>query len=297
MRVVAIVTAGLLVAVPARADERDDLQAKGEQLAKDGRYGDAIDAFKAADRIQPRAIHACLIALAYTRRENWPQAEVFLSICNERASAGDPLPDWVPIANEQIKQRLAAANVAAVTIEVLPVGVASKVTVSSFAPDEVFEPRTIHLPIGTHVVFARADGYPERQYTIEIKGKADQKIVIDLAAKTELAPPPAEPKRRGVPLLIGGAAAVMLGVGTHVWLGYERSKLVEAQSPPNRALYDDHSAKFDVALYSTIALYSLGAVGVVVGYLQFRGSGKETTAVSAMPLPEGGGLVTLGWQQ
>jgi hypothetical protein len=46
-----------------------ELEARGEALAKTGRYGEAIEAFKAADHIQPRASHACLIALAYARRD------------------------------------------------------------------------------------------------------------------------------------------------------------------------------------------------------------------------------------
>src|SRR5690242_5920614 len=66
----AIVVAGLWCALPApvHAETPAELQAKGEQLAKDGRFSEAIDAFKAADRIERRASHACLIALAYTRR-------------------------------------------------------------------------------------------------------------------------------------------------------------------------------------------------------------------------------------
>src|SRR5688572_8864518 len=102
VRILAIVVAGLLAASGlAAADDREELQAKGEQLAKDGRFVEAIDAFKAADLIQPRASHACLIALAYTRRELWPQAELFLSVCHHRAKGGDPLPEWVPLAEQQ----------------------------------------------------------------------------------------------------------------------------------------------------------------------------------------------------
>ncbi len=134
MRILAITVAGLVTLAPlgARADQRDDL--KGEQQAKDGRFADAIDSFKAADRIQPRASHACLIALAYTRRELWSQAQLWLSTCHTRASASDPLPDWVPLAEKQIKERLETANVAEVTIEVKPAGAKAKFTVSSFAP-------------------------------------------------------------------------------------------------------------------------------------------------------------------
>src|SRR4051812_25405708 len=163
----------------AHADDREALQARGEEQAKDGHYVDAIESFKAADKIQPRAIHACLISLAYTRRELWPQAELFLSICHQRAKAGDPLPDWVSLADQQIKDRLVAAGVVEVTIEAKPPN--AKVTVSSFAPDEVFEPRTIHLPIGRHVIFARAPGYTDAQVTVDLTDRSPKHIVLELA--------------------------------------------------------------------------------------------------------------------
>jgi hypothetical protein len=171
----------------AWADDRAALQAKGEQLAKDGKYTDAIEAFKAADRIEKRAAHACLISLAYTRRELWPQAELFLSFCHQRAKPGDPLPDWVSLADQQIRDRLIAAGLVEVSIEAKPP--TAHVTVSSFAPDEVFEPRTIHLPIGTHVVFAKAPGYVDGQVILQISDKTTKHVVIELAPNPGSAKP------------------------------------------------------------------------------------------------------------
>ena len=145
-----------------------------------GRYSEAIDAFKAAERIEPRALHACLIALAYTRRELWPQAEIFLDQCEKRATAADPLPEWVPTAKQQLAERLAAVNVAAVEIVVEPAGVDVKLAVSSFAPDELFEPRTIHLPPGRHVITVTAHGLQRRAEDRRGQGQTPQNVSITM---------------------------------------------------------------------------------------------------------------------
>ena len=231
-----IVAVLALAGVPQRAfaEDRAALQAKGEQLAKDGHYADAIEAFKAADRIEPRAIHAFLISLAYSRRELWAQAELFLSICHHRSASGDVEPDWVPLADQQIRDRLTSAGMVEVSIEAKPQS--AKVTVSSFAPDEVFEPQTIHLPIGTHVVFAKAPGYLDGQLTVNITDKTPKHVVIELAPDAGTAKPgeplvgngqvfvPEKPEKpeqqtsskRGMPLMIAGGAAIALGVAL-VW--------------------------------------------------------------------------------
>ena len=86
----AIVVAALCaVSSIVRADEIDELVAKGQELAKQSEWTQAIDAFKQADAKRPRALHACMIGLAYTRRELWPDAELFFARCHARASASD----------------------------------------------------------------------------------------------------------------------------------------------------------------------------------------------------------------
>ncbi|HUS31663.1 MAG TPA: hypothetical protein VMZ53_24340 [Kofleriaceae bacterium] len=323
MRIVATLVAALAVfGIPqAHAEDRAALQAKGEQLAKDGKYTDAIDAFKAADRIEPRAIHACLISLAYTRRELWAQAELYLSFCHQRAKVGDPLPDWVSLADQQIRDRLVAAGMVEVSIEAKPA--TARVTVSSFAPDEVFEPRTIHLPIGTHVIFAKAAGYTDGQLTVQITDKTPKHIVIELApvagsahpgeplvGKGEVFVPEKQqpiperhddaPAKAGTPLLIGGGAAIALGIVAHGWMGFEHGKLEEANKPPitsaSEELYAAHSGRYDVARIATVALYVTGVACVGLGFYQ-RSHSEKATAVAAVPLPEGGAVVTVGWRR
>lgn len=311
VRILAIVVAGLLVAAgDVKADQREDLQATGEQLAKDGRFGDAIEAFKAADRIATRASHACLIALAYTRLERWPQAEVFLAMCHERAKAGDPLPDWAPLADQQIKERLRGARVTEVSFEVSPPGAAARITVSSFAPDEVFEPRTIHLPPGTHVIFAKAEGYADKQVTVEIKDLTPQKVAIELAPAATAPPPTPEPEptpqletarpgpsRLGLYLMIGGGVAAIVGGSSHIKMADARRTLVQAGAENNPMLYDDNVSQFRRLRAFTITCYALSAGLVVTGYVLRKRSQRETASIAAVPLPEGGAFVSVGWSR
>src|ERR1043165_4727656 len=142
-RVILALGLALAGANVAHADEVDDLEAKGQELAKQSEDTQAIAAFKQADARRPRAAHACMIGLAYMRREAWPQAELFLALCEKRAAPGDQPPDWTDEAEKQPRQKLSAAQIPAVTIDVSPANVGARLTVSSFAPDEVFDPQTL----------------------------------------------------------------------------------------------------------------------------------------------------------
>jgi hypothetical protein len=286
-----------LVAGSAAADPTPaELQAKGEDLAKQGRFSDAIDAFKAADKIQPSATHACLIALAYTRRELWPQAEVWLAQCQVRATAADPLPDWAPAAQDQINQRLDAANVAAVSIEVKPVDAGAKLTVSSFAPDEQFSPRTIHLPFGLHTVVAKAPGYPDQSQTIEIKDKTAQHIVITLnkadAGHPQPPPPPAQPHASsdsGKKLMVAGGVVIGAGVVAYGVMGIGWLKIRDGQN-----FGTAYETMYDVGRVGSIGLWAVGAGLVITGYVLHSKHHDEAPAVGVAPMP-GGGMVSIGW--
>jgi hypothetical protein len=289
------------VASVAHADSSaPELQAKGEQLAKDGRFSEAIEAFKAADRLQPSAAHACLIALAYTRRELWPQAEIFLARCHERATPGDPLPDWVPVAEQQIQDRLATANAAPVTLDVSPPSAPVQLTVSSFAPDETFGPRTIHLPPGRHTVIAEAPGFQTAHVEIVVETKDPQKITIELvkpvvprqnvlANEPILRGHPPERSPWGKRLMIGGAILAGAGAVTYGWMSYEWSQL----RTQDQGQYTDHSSNYDTARIATISLWAAGGAALIGGYLLHRHD--ESASVAAVPLPGGGGMLSVGW--
>ena len=289
----------------ARAQPAADLQADGERLAKQGNYAAAIDKFKAADRLEPRASHACLIALAYTRRNLWPQAEIWRTTCHERASASDPLPEWMPAADKQIDDAIATANVAPVTIRVEPAGAAASVqlTVSSFAPDETFAPRVIHLPPGNHTIFAHAPGYADAQQLVEVKDRHPLDIVVTLHHPGEHAapppPPPPPPPRSKVPWIVIGAGAALGVAGGIYHATLFRDAYDQLNNAKSQMQYDmvDATGRYDTRRKVLIGLYGAAAVtiaaGVVLRYTVYAHS-ERAPAVAFVPQP-GGGVVSLGW--
>ena len=161
MRVVAITTCVVLLATAsARAETAEELRIHGETLAKDGRYSEAIDAFKAAERKEHRSRHACLIGLAYERRQEYSQAEIYLDLCKAGATAADPLPEWAPEAFRVLGAALSAQKLVAVMVMASPPD--ARITVSTFAPDDSFTARTVHLAPGKYTFSATAAGYADR---------------------------------------------------------------------------------------------------------------------------------------
>ncbi len=293
----------LAVPLVAHADSAAELEAKGEEFAKAGRYSDAIDAFKAADRLEPRASHVCLIALAYTRRELWPQAEIFLDKCHSRADANDPLPEWVPLADRQLAERLASANVAAVTIAVDP-DVPAALAVSSFAPDETFAPRTIHLAPGRHVISVAAEGYEPAQETVDVVDRSDKRVVIALRKRLVVVVVPPRPpppvhvevtERSRVPLFVVGAGGALglAGLATHLFaLEPVRTKLADAKTQTDYAMY---SHSFDVRREATLALYGAGALAIAAGVvLHYTVFAHAEVSVALAP---GGATMAIGWRR
>jgi hypothetical protein len=272
-------------------------------MARQGRYSEAIEAFKAADRIAPRAVNACLIALAYTRRELWPQAEIFLDMCQKRVTADDPAPEWLPAARQHLAERLSAIAVAEVEISVVPA--AATLTVSSFARDEHFAPRTIHLPVGRHVIVATADGYITKQTTIEVNDRAKQRVTITLE-RTAPHPPPSVPSSHPaasrVPwIMLGtGGALVLTGAALHAfWFKPARDELLDADRRDDRAAYDTWSPRFDQRRNVTVGVYAAGLVtigaAIALRYTVF--ADREAPAQIAIEPRDGGGIVSIGWQR
>src|SRR5258706_11614988 len=167
----------------AHADGVDDLVTRGEDAGRRGDLSVAIDAFKQADAQRPLAKHACLIGLAYTRRELWPQAELFFARCRKRATPSDPIPDWLGTAEQQLADKLAATHTVAVAFAITPATAPARVSVSSFAPDETFDPQTIHLAPGAYTILITAEGYlrTKRELVIPSDATSAQLVVVDLA--------------------------------------------------------------------------------------------------------------------
>ncbi len=313
VRFLAIAVAGLCTIAPviALAESGEEMRARGEQLAKDGRFTEAIDAFKAAERLEPRARHSCLIALAYTRIEYWPQAEIFLAECEARATPADPVPEWVPTAKAQLVERLSAVNVAPVEIRVEPAGVDVKLAVSSFASDELFSPRTIHLRPGRQTIIATANGYADAQKTIEVPSdRSPQTVTITMVPITTtppggggsppvvVAPAPA-PSKVPLAVMATGGGLVLAGAALHLF--YFKPAHDDLEAAKTKADYDriNDTNEFEKRRNITIAVYGIGAATLITGVILKLTVFKQTESsvqVSVVP-QDGGGMVKLGWSR
>jgi hypothetical protein len=273
----------------AAADEADDLAARGEELAKQGEWSRAIDAFKAADEKRPRAKHACLIGLAYTRRELWGEAELFLAICKQRADASDPAPDWLADAERTLGEKLSAASAAPVAITVEPATAAALISVSSFAPGETFAPRTIHLAPGNHVLRATAPGYYPATREITVAAGAPQSVVVQLH---HLPPPPTPFRRRVGYVVMAAGAAIALG-----GLAYDQYDLQPYRQPTTtNATYDAQLDTFHTRRDMTFAFWIGGALVIAGGVVLHVTRPSEAVHVAAS-IDSRGAMLGLAWQR
>jgi hypothetical protein len=277
-----IAVVAIAAARVAHADAPVDHQARGEQLARESKFAEAIDEFKLADAAAPSPAHKCLIALAYTRRELWPQAEIFMAQC--RADRADQLPPWVPEARALVAARVAEANVAPVTVVVDPAGVGARVSVSSFAPDETFAPgTTIHLPPGHHVLVASAAGYPQTERAIDVVDRSPRQVIIALPGAH---PAEVAPSRTPHALIVAGVVALAAGtVGYGVMaVGWDKLRSDDGANFGTR-----YETMYDVGRVATIALWTAGAALAVTGYVLHRRDAGERIAV--VPRASGASLV------
>lgn len=285
----------LAIAATAHAETgAEKLANQGEEFAKAQEYTRAIDAFKAADKLEKKARHACMIGLAYLRRELWPQAELFFETCKQRASITDPLPDWFQDAMTQLAEKLAGTTVSAVTIRVTPEGTLPQITASSFAPDETFGPRTIHLAPGQHTITVDAPGYPSRRETFTVEPSKPLVLEIELkhAEKRYVTP-----RASKVPFAImgGGLLVALVGAGYHIGAYAPlRQDLIAA---PTRDEYDQLKSQVKDRRLYTIALYSVGAVAIATGLVLRKTVFRRSPILVGAEPTEGGGVVSLSWQR
>ena len=161
----------------AFADEAAELVEKGQELGKQGEWTLAIAAFKRAEVLKPKAINACLLGLAYTRRELWAQAELYFARCHARAKAGDEAPEWVADAEATLASKLAAARIPLITITVTPPTEAT-IAVYGFEPDETMQPGPHHLSPGRYSIEVAAPGYFKQTREVVVVVGQPQQLVF-----------------------------------------------------------------------------------------------------------------------
>jgi len=238
----------------AHADAADDLVAKGQALAEQGEWTQAIDAFKAADAQRPTATHACLIGLAYTRRELWPQAELFFARCRTRATAAEPLPSWYAGAVAELAGKLGDAGAVAIALATDPPAAGARFTLSSFAADEQLEPQTIHLAPGRYVVLVEAPRYRPARRELTVRAGQPETVTVHLE-------PRFRPSRVPPALVIGGGA-VLAGA-----LAFDLFALQPARDAlgGTNAAYDANREAFRTRRAITIGMFAGGAALALAG--------------------------------
>jgi hypothetical protein len=248
----------------ARADDADDLVAYGEQLGKQGEWTQAIAKFKRADALKPSPDHACLIALAYTRRELWAQAELFLARCHARG-ATPPLPDWVGDLERQLATKLAGAEIPAITIAVDAAGATAAISISSFERDETVPPGTIHLPQGHYTILVTAPDYIPARRDLDVVSGQPQHVAIALVHARR--PNPARATR--VPWYVLGAGVALAGAGLVV--DYAEVQPLRDEMARSQFAFHAHSDELAMWRATAIGLWAAGAVALGIGtWLEVR---------------------------
>jgi hypothetical protein len=257
MMVRRVIVGWLFASATAHAGGAAELVAQGQTLAKTGEFSRAIALFKQADALEPRAEHACLIALTYTRRELWSQAEIFLATCHARARENDPAPEWIGELDRTLATKLANVEVAPIAISVEPPSAASMISISSFPPDETFTPRVVHLAPGSYTIRATAPGFGMASRTVLVVAHEAQQVVLRLVVL-----------RPNTPWYVVGAGGTLAAAG----LVYDlvavqpvRDDLATAARKHDGQAWIDASARFDRKRDLAIGLMAGGALAVGIG--------------------------------
>lgn len=197
--VVVLPLLAVVFASPVRADEAAAARVRARGIAKEatalgrqGRFEEAIARFRDAERVSPRALHMCNIALAYTRLERWVEAHWHFVRCRDRWEAEEsrPLEPWVAPRIEAIASTLAEVDAARVLLSVRPAG--ARVEIPSLAPGEQVQVGEVWLAFGTHQVVVSHPGYMDQTLTLEVADRSARTVVAQLVPRPPQ-PPPAEP--------------------------------------------------------------------------------------------------------
>lgn len=274
-------------AQPAEATEAAALVARGEQLAQDARYDEALAAFKAAASQAPTAEHHCYVAYTYFRMRRLPEAWLHFDRAH---SLGDgTAAGWCTTTLAADLQRdLRAGSFAPVTITTEPAG--ARVEVSSLAPGEtVVAPRELWLAFGTHELVATRDGFRPERIEISVRSTAPMPVQIALVPTqgearddaatpppVDVGAPPTTPQRdRTRTRPVWGWVALSAGVATAAAGGYFHARALATKrdaeelfpGPQFDAELDDFRRDRALALGG----YALGAVATGVGlYMLLR---------------------------
>ncbi|HET6612783.1 MAG TPA: hypothetical protein VFG83_12375 [Kofleriaceae bacterium] len=274
----------------------DKLVKQGLALAKKEDYAAALAKFHAADDVEPRTEVACYIALTHGRMGQWGRAQLYYQRCTERASSGDPLPDWSKGLARTIDKALAKGDYAELSVIVEPPAGDARVTVSSFS-GETLAAGQIFVPAGEVALSVSAAGYEPASTHITVKG--GEKRVVELALEEVGAAPliahtdgngPVDSgptKSRRFMWAAFGSAGLFLAGGLvfHVAAAGTRGELSDA---PDLDTYNDKKPSFEFQRTAAIACYGVAALSAAVGaYLYMKAKDEGDGGVSAAAATDG----------
>lgn len=296
----------LALSATAHADPRaeaDRLLAEGKALGEAGRAADAIQKFREAERLLPRAVHRCNIGLAYVKLGKLPLALLYLERCRAGARS---FPPWLAQRQGEVASQLAATH-APVEIRITP----SEASISVSALDAGEPLRSgerVFLPQGEWRVAAQHDGYLPGETIVRVKNLAGQQVELVLephpAARVEQsaapevrslqhsAARPASTARRIAPWFALGAGVVSAGAGVLFHLRSLEARR-DAVALHAGSEFDDRKADYRRNGWLAAGAYTMGAVGVGLGvYLLLRGRDYNDAAVE-VSLHGSGAMVSL----
>jgi hypothetical protein len=154
---------------------------RGQELARQKRYADAVDVFEALERRAPAAVHECYLALAYLRAGALTRAQLVWDVARLRNT---DRPGWCTgDLGQQLATALRAARFVPLTITVVPSD--AVVRVAGLAVRGV---SVIWLPAGPQRVTASAPDLPGGDADVDVQPPGAA-VTLDLAARPALLEP------------------------------------------------------------------------------------------------------------
>ena len=195
-----------------------------------------------------------------------------------------------------LAEALAKQKLVAVLVMASPAD--AQISISTFAPDDTFVARTIHLPPGKYTFTATAPGYANRTEEVEIGDQAGGAVSFNLERRIGDKPKVVEPSKVPWVVVGGGVALVVAGALVHtLGLAPARDMLVNADATGDQGLYMRYSATFDRDRALAIGLYGAGALAIATGFVLRATVFKAPEAQVAITPTTGGGMLTLSWSR
>ncbi|HTM20607.1 MAG TPA: hypothetical protein VL172_08875 [Kofleriaceae bacterium] len=163
---------------------------RGQELAKQKKYADAVDVFEALERRVPAALHECYLSLAYLRAGALTRAQLVWDVARLRNSER---PGWCTgDLGQQLATALRASRFVALTITVVPSD--AVVHVGGVAMRGLSQ---IWLPAGPQRVTASAPGLTGGDTDVDVQPPAAA-VTLSLTAppavvEPAVVQPPVEP--------------------------------------------------------------------------------------------------------